>query len=83
MNICHDWNYGQCTKPCPHGLRHQCAICGGNHPAQHCQKGSKGQGKSKDQGKSKGKGKEYNQNPKERSAGASSGQRRGQRGRTA
>ncbi len=41
--ICRLFNEGKCQAPCPHGRRHACSVCGGDHPAASC----KGRGKER------------------------------------
>ncbi len=39
--VCRLFNEGKCQTPCPHGRRHVCTNCGGDHPATACRKGGK------------------------------------------
>jgi hypothetical protein len=54
--ICSGFQDGSCSQnPCPHGRRHQCAVCLDNrHGANQCTK-RPGKGKGSSKGKSKGK----------------------------
>ena len=54
--ICRNWNFGNCSSPCPRGFRHVCDICESKqHRSSECPQASKSQGSGKG-GKGKRKG---------------------------